>query len=214
LSGFHRGSLALVAEQWRRLLGASLAAVAAAAALVATGLALASARAADVGWARLWVRELAPLVAALVGAARLGPGLAGELGAMRVGDQIDALVTLGGDPRSQLVAPRVIAALAALPALAALADAVGLAIGWGLTAGRAGGPATRAALDGFARGDVLSGLARASLSGVALAAVGCALGLAVRGGAREVGRAAARAGGASLLAVLALQLLLGLVASA
>jgi len=206
--------IALAAEQWRRLARAPLPGVVLAAALVGAGLALGSGPAAGraddfvaAGAAVAWVRELAPLVAALVAAARLGSALAGELGAMRVTDQIDALLTLAADPLRHLVAPRVLAAAAALPALAALADAVGLAAVWALAVGLGGarpGGAAHALLAPIAGADVALGLARALLFGVALAGVGCAAGLAVRGGALEVGAAARRAAAASLLAVLAL----------
>jgi len=193
--------LALSAEQGARLVRPPLAAVVAAAALVG-----ASAAAGGVV-ARTWVRELGPLVAALVAAVRLGPALAGELAGMRATSQIDALRTLAGSTARHLVAPRLAAAAAVLPLLAALADAVGLAAAWAFSAAHGG--AAPAALASIAGGDLAIGLARASLSGVVLAAIGCQVGLAARGGAREVGVAAARAATAAALAVLALHVLLG-----
>jgi len=205
VSGFRFGPLALAGEQWARLLRPALLPVVAAAVLAAAGLARWAPAAGLGSPERIWVRELAPLVAALVAAARLGAALAGELGAMRATDQVDALRTLAGDPWRHLVLPRLIAAAVVVPTLAALADGQGLAAAAPFGVG--GG-----ALPGV--GDVLAGLVRSSLYGVALAAVGCAVGLAVRGGAREVGAAAARAAAASVVAVLGLALLLGVVAPA
>ena len=65
------------------------------------------------------VRELAPVLAGLMVAGRVGAAMAAELGTMRVTDQIDALQTLSTNPMKYLVAPRLLAGLLSLPLLVA-----------------------------------------------------------------------------------------------
>jgi phospholipid/cholesterol/gamma-HCH transport system permease protein len=75
-------------------------------------------------------RELAPVLAALMIAGRIGSSLAAELGTMRVTEQIDALESLGRAPSSHLIVPRVLAALIMIPALTVFANASGIMVGW------------------------------------------------------------------------------------
>ena len=76
------------------------------------------------------VRELAPVLAGLMVAGRVGAAMAAELGTMRVTDQIDALRTLSTDPMKYLVAPRLLAGLLALPLLVLVADVLGVGGGF------------------------------------------------------------------------------------
>src|SRR6476659_594902 len=71
-------------------------------------------------------RELAPILTALVVGARVGAGIAAELGSMVVTEQVDAVRALGADPLERLVVPRLLAVTIALPLIAILADIVGL----------------------------------------------------------------------------------------
>src|SRR5579864_1389373 len=75
-------------------------------------------------------RELGPVLAALMLAGRVSAAIAAELGAMRATEQIDAMQTLSTDPFRYLVAPRLIAAVVALPLLTMVADIIGIAGGW------------------------------------------------------------------------------------
>src|SRR5919108_4767967 len=72
------------------------------------------------------LRELGPVVTALLVGGRVGSGITAELGAMKVTEQIDALRAIGSNYVKRLVVPRVWAALLVFPLLTALADFVGL----------------------------------------------------------------------------------------
>ena len=72
------------------------------------------------------ILELGPVLAGLMVAARVGSGIAAQLGSMKVTEQIDALNTLGTDPIKKLVTPRVLATLIMLPILTIINDAVGI----------------------------------------------------------------------------------------
>ena len=75
-------------------------------------------------------RELGPVLAALMVAGRIGASFAAEIGTMRVTDQIDALTTLSTNPMKYLVAPRILAAVIALPLLVVVGDMLGVMGGW------------------------------------------------------------------------------------
>src|SRR5213593_158682 len=72
------------------------------------------------------VRELGPVLAALMVAGRVGSGMASELGSMLVTEQINAMRALGTDPIKKLVVPRVLATISMLPVLTIVADAIGI----------------------------------------------------------------------------------------
>ena len=74
------------------------------------------------------VRELGPVLTALVVAGRVGAGITAELGSMAVTEQVDALRALAVSPIKKLVVPRVVALIVALPVLTILADTVALTI--------------------------------------------------------------------------------------
>src|SRR5512137_469890 len=76
------------------------------------------------------VRELGPVLAALMMAGRIGSGVASELGSMVVSEQINAMRALGTDPIRRLVTPRMIATIMMLPLLTLLCNTVGLGGGW------------------------------------------------------------------------------------
>jgi phospholipid/cholesterol/gamma-HCH transport system permease protein len=76
------------------------------------------------------VRELGPVLTAVVMAGRNSSGIASELGSMKVTEQIDAMRALGTDPIQKLVTPRVIATMIMLPCLTVIADFVGMVGGY------------------------------------------------------------------------------------
>src|SRR5436853_6670263 len=76
------------------------------------------------------VRELGPVLTALMVTGRVGSAIAAELGSMTVSQQIDAMRALGTDPVRKLVTPRIIALLITLPLLTVVADVVGIVGGW------------------------------------------------------------------------------------
>ena len=142
------------------------------------------------------VRELGPVIAALMLAGRVSSGIAAEIGAMRATEQIDALHTLSTDAMRYLVAPRVLAGVLTLPVLVFIADAVGVMGGLLVSANTLDFDATiyiRNTADTLTRWDVTSGLIKAAVFGFLLTVMGCFHGYNARGGAQGVGRAATHA---------------------
>ena len=76
------------------------------------------------------MRELGPVLTALMVAGRNSSGIASELGSMKVTEQIDAMRALGTDPIQKLVTPRLIATSVMLPLLTIIADFMGMFGGW------------------------------------------------------------------------------------
>jgi phospholipid/cholesterol/gamma-HCH transport system permease protein len=149
-------------------------------------------------------RELGPLMTAIIVAGRSGAAFAAELGTMRVSEEVDALVTLGLDPYRFLVFPRVLALLVVTPLLTFLADLCGILGGLlvalitlDLTASSFLRE-TRSALELW---DIGSGLVKSVAFGLVLALIACQRGLATKGGAEGVGRAATSAVVTSLFAL-------------
>jgi phospholipid/cholesterol/gamma-HCH transport system permease protein len=149
-------------------------------------------------------RELGPLMTAIIVAGRSGAAFAAELGTMRVSEEVDALVTLGLDPYRFLVLPRVLALLVVTPLLTFLADLCGILGGLlvalitlDLTASSFLRE-TRSALELW---DIGSGLVKSVAFGLVLALIACQRGLATKGGAEGVGRAATSAVVTSLFAL-------------
>ncbi len=152
------------------------------------------------------VRELGPVLGGLMVAARVASSIAAEIGTMRVTEQIDALVTLSTDPMRYLVAPRLLAAVIAVPALVAVGDAIGIMGGWLVGTSRLGVPSAaylQATLDFLETGDVLSGLVKGAVFGLIVALMGCYHGMNSGRGAQGVGRATKSAVVSSAILVLA-----------
>jgi len=152
------------------------------------------------------VRELGPLITAILLSGFAGASIAAELGAMVEGEEIKALRAHALDPIRFLVAPRVIATSVMLVGLATLAAAVGN-VGGFLTgvfildiAPLVYIDTTRSAVDA---GDYLTGLLKAAVFGVIIAALACYEGLNVRGGAEGVGRATTTTVVKSIVALIA-----------
>ena len=140
--------------------------------------------------------ELAPVLTGLALAGRVGANIAAELGTMRVTEQVDALETLAYDPHAYLVVPRVLAGTIMFPVVVALSMLVGVGAGWAASvllldlASQEFVKGVRLFFDGF---DVRYGLVKAASFGFVVTLLGCADGLAARGGAQGVGRAATQA---------------------
>ena len=138
-------------------------------------------------------RELGPVITGLMLAGRVSAGIAAEVGAMRVTEQIDALTTLSASPKRYLYAPRLIAAILTLPLLVVVADIIGVAGGWLVGVGSLGFDSTvylRNTLDFLRIEDVSAGLIKASVFGAVIALMGCYQGDRSQAGATGVGRAA------------------------
>lgn len=138
------------------------------------------------------VRELGPVLTALMLAGRVGAGITAELGSMAVTEQIDAMRALAADPVRKLVVPRVGALVVAAPMLTILADAVGIFGGLVLAVTEVG--QTRAyymshVLRALDVQDVFSGLGKSMFFGFFIGVIACRNGLSATGGADGVGRA-------------------------
>jgi phospholipid/cholesterol/gamma-HCH transport system permease protein len=141
------------------------------------------------------LRELGPLMTAVLLAGRSGSAFAAELGTMKVREEIDALRTMGLDPVRFLVVTRVIAAVWMTPLLTIFADLLGL-MGGSVVVISLGFPLitffsqVQAAV-GY--GDFLGGLVKAFVFGILVAAIGCLRGLQTKSGPSAVGISTTRA---------------------
>jgi len=137
-------------------------------------------------------RELGPVLTALTVGARIGSGIAAELGSMKVTEQIDAIRALGADPIKKLAVPRVFACVIVMPALTVLADVFALVAGSAVVKVEYEIPFEqfyRSAIDTAKLGDFTSGIVKSAIFGIIIAAVGCYKGFTVEGGTEGVGRA-------------------------
>ncbi|MGL4996601.1 MAG: ABC transporter permease [Deefgea sp.] len=141
------------------------------------------------------VRELGPLITAILLAGRSGAAFAAEIGTMKVNEEVNALVTFGFDPMQFLVLPRLMAGVLMAPLLTLFAEAVGL-FGGALVMKGFGIPfstfwnqvSTQVDLVDFS-----TGLAKAAIFGFIVASVGCLRGLNTGNGASAVGAATTQA---------------------
>lgn len=161
------------------------------------------------------VRELGPVLLGLMVAGRVSAAMAAEIGTMRVTEQIDALATLRTDPYRYLIAPRIGAALIALPLLVLVANALGVFGGYLLSVYKLGfNPvrylqSSRAILEW---GDLGMSLIKAGVFGFFIALMGCYNGFRSSGGAAGVGRATTNAVVSAFLLILLSNLLITLSA--
>jgi len=151
-------------------------------------------------------RELGPVLAGLMIAARVASSIAAEIGTMKVTEQIDALVTLSTHPMKYLTAPRVLAATLAGPLLVAVCDAIGIFGGYLVGTSRLGfnGAAYLTNTVNFLEyWDVASGLVKGAVFGFIVAIMGCYFGMNSGRGAQGVGRATKTAVVAASVLILA-----------
>ena len=138
------------------------------------------------------LRELGPVLTAILVGGKVASGITAELGSMKVTEQIDALRTLGVNYIKRLVVPRVLAALVVFPLLTVLADAVGVLGGmlimflergadmyayWNITT------------YWVVPKDFLTGVGKSVFFGVIVTLIGCYNGLSTEGGTEGLGRA-------------------------
>lgn len=141
------------------------------------------------------VRELGPVLTALLVGGRVGAGFTAEIGSMAVTEQIDAIRALGADPVRKLVAPRVLAMTLALPLLTMLADLVGC-LGGALITVLEVGVTFRFVMEQMRETlevpDLLHGLGKSAFFGYLIAIVGSWMGMRTYGGTEGVGQATTR----------------------
>jgi phospholipid/cholesterol/gamma-HCH transport system permease protein len=141
------------------------------------------------------LRELGPLMTAIILAGRSGSAFAAELGTMKVREEIDALKTMGVDPVRFLVVPRVTAAVAMTPLLTVFANLLGL-MGGSVVMLSLGFPLVtflHQVQYAVSYGSLLGGLLKAFVFGILVAAIGCLRGLQTTTGATAVGESTTRA---------------------
>ena len=141
------------------------------------------------------LRELGPLMTAILLAGRSGAAFAAEIGTMKVNEELNALTTMGLDPVRFLVVPRIIAALLMMPLLVIFSDLIGI-LGGALTMVSFNIPisAFLHEVDSLVDvKDLLAGLAKAPVFAILIAGIGCLRGLQTQTGASAVGISATRA---------------------
>lgn len=141
-------------------------------------------------------RELAPVLAGLMVAGRVGAAIAAEIGTMRVTEQIDALTTLSVNPFKYLIAPRVIAGTLMLPVLVLIGDIIGVYGGYIVSIYRldfSPGTYLSQTWDVMESMDVISGLVKAGVFGFIVSVLGCYHGYNSGRGAQGVGAATTNA---------------------
>ena len=138
------------------------------------------------------VRELGPIITAIIVAGRSGSAFAAEIGTMRVNEEVDALITMGFNPTRFLAIPKLFAAMLVVPILTGFSNI--FAIMGGLVVGVVGLDLTyytyiKETMDALKMFDVISGLIKSIVFAAFIAAIGCQRGFKVRGGAEAVGNA-------------------------
>lgn len=160
------------------------------------------------------VKELGPVLAAIMLAGRVGGALTAELGTMKVTEQIDAIRSMGTDPVRHLVAPRLLACLFLTPFLIIYADLLGIVGGYFVSVVQLG-INSRAYWSFSAQGaelwDVSIGVIKGFFFGAAIAVISCYKGFTCKEGAQGVGQACTEAFVASFISILALDFVLAVI---
>jgi len=138
------------------------------------------------------VRELGPLLTALLVAGRTSSGIASEIGSMKVTEQLDAMRALGTDPIQKLVTPRLIATAFVLPLLTIISDFIGVIGGFFIAYYQLNIPGSQywtAAWQVLEWNDLTQGLLKPLVFAIVIAMVGCFYGMRTSGGTQGVGKA-------------------------
>lgn len=160
------------------------------------------------------VKELGPVLAAVMLAGRIGGALTAELGTMNVTEQIDAVRSIGTDPVRYLVAPRIMALLLLTPILIIYTDLMGILGGYFISVvhfginSRAYWSYSASFVEPW---DVGVGIFKGFFFGVAIAAISCYKGFTCKEGAQGVGQACTEAFVASFISILALNFALAVI---
>ncbi len=142
------------------------------------------------------VRELGPVLSALMMAGRIGSGIASELGSMVVSEQINAMRALGTDPTRRLVTPRMIATVMMLPILTILCNTIGMIGGWVIARYKlllSSNQYWSDVINALEFSDVFGTLLKPVVFGFIISMTGCYVGLRTYGGTEGVGRSTTQA---------------------
>ena len=135
------------------------------------------------------LRELGPLMTAIVLVGRSGSAFAAEIGTMKVNEEIDAMTTMGIDPFQFLIVPRIVAAFLVTPLLAVYADLIGL-FGGSIVVMSLGFPLVtymQQVVSAVTYIDFMGGLLKSFVFGIVVSAMGCFRGMQTKIGASAVG---------------------------
>lgn len=166
------------------------------------------------------VRELGPVLSALMVTGRVVSAISAELGSMVVSEQIDAMRALGTDPIRKLVAPRILALVITLPLLTLITDVMGIGGGWVVSTWLFNLPSSmfiNSVQDGITTDDIIGGIIKPLVFAFLMGVIACHKGLKTEGGTVGVGRSTTSAVVAASIIVIiadfilarALQLILG-----
>ncbi len=142
------------------------------------------------------IREIGPVITALVFAGRVGSGMASELGSMILGHQVDTLRVFGVDPVKKLVTPRILSSVLMLPVLTVIGDAVSILGGYFIAvyvSHQSGTVYWSSIRQVFDFENVFSGFVKPFIFGYIIACISCHMGLSTRGGAIGLRRTTTRA---------------------
>jgi len=137
------------------------------------------------------VRELGPVLTAVMLCGRVGAGIAAEIGSMVVTEQVDAIRALGADPVNKLVTPRVVAAMLAVPTLVVFCTIVGILGGQAVAVYELNQTSYmyhRALYYTIMIRDLFDCLIKSAVFGFLVVTIACHKGLGVTGGTEGVGR--------------------------
>jgi len=139
------------------------------------------------------LREIGPLITAVIVIGRSGSAITAELGTMKVAEEIEALNVMGIDPVKYLVVPRLLAMIIMMPVLTVHLDPVFYVAN---------------SIDAVEQKDLFTGLLKALIFGGVVGTVGCFYGIQVEGGAEGVGKATTKSVVTSLTSMLAMDAIL------
>jgi phospholipid/cholesterol/gamma-HCH transport system permease protein len=151
------------------------------------------------------IREMGPVVTALIFAGRVGSGMASELGSMVLGHQVDTLRVFGVNPVKKLVVPRLLSSIIMLPILTVIGDAVSIAGGYFIAvyvSHQSGTVYWSSIREVFDFENVFSGGVKPFIFGYIVASVSCYMGLSTKGGAIGLRRTTTRAVVASFILII------------
>ncbi len=158
------------------------------------------------------VRELGPVLTAVMMAGRNSSGIASELGSMKVTEQIDAMRALGTDPVKKLVTPRMLATNIMLPCLTVIDDFIGMVGGWVIGMIVYNLQSLRywtTTWQALGWSDVVQGLLKPFVFSFVISLVGCYFGLNTTGGTQGVGRSTTQAVVVAAVSIFVIDLFLG-----
>ena len=157
------------------------------------------------------LREIGPLITAVIVIGRSGSSITAELGTMKVAEEIEALNVMGIDPVKFLVVPRLLSMIIMMPVLTVVGEGVGLFAGWLISVVSLHLDPIFYVTNSIAavdQKDLYTGLLKAIVFGAVVGTVGCFYGMGVEGGAEGVGKATTKSVVTSLTSMLAADALL------